>query len=803
MSFKDCLLAHVKNGNLTSGQAEKLIAQHEKRTQRYIQKGLGGDAARQAADDILKVQTDIIGKKHRNQHLHGIKQKEFEDLFKRMKGKSDGKVRHVYQTASNRGEEVKRSAYKMMDEIADEIGGGFFELNRNHELFVDGIREMSGIKTGNKEAAKVGKIIREVNEYVHSRHSAAGGIMGKRKNYFPQSHSREIIRKTPKEDWVNYMMREGVLDRDEMINKVTGAPHTDKELKEALEFVYEDIVSGGAYSAKQRFQQGKTLNKIRGGDIDVRQNTPRFIQFKDADQFLQYNEKFGTGNKGLINSFLNSVNGMSKDIGILEVMGPKPDAMSRYFEKIMDIDLREGKISATGKKLAESNYRLLRGIGRGGPDHFGWKVAQGFHNWMRSAYLGSASLSAISDIPFLAASAKVKGLNAGRALSTYSKLFVPGSYTKKLAKRAGFMANTIAGNTLSDTRFAGEFMGGGFTRTLANLTNKLSGLGAMTNAVQDAAGLEGLATIAEQIEKRASWKGLDADFRSGLEKFGFTSKDWDLLKKVDLYDTNKGAKFIFAEDIRVSDKLDPKVAADISNKVSDWVQDLRLMASNETTLSTRSITSGEIRGPGAGQPNTPWGYASRGLFMFKSFPITVIGNHLLPAIERARISNKYDHLAMTLIGTTLFGGIAIQAKDLVKGKTPQDMDSIGFWAAAMAQGGGLGLLGDFFIKDYSRFGRSLSSEMLGPDVGLIDDIWRVTKGNFDKSLHGKDVNYMRDIFKITKRNIPLGSLWYGRTLLERTILDNIERLVDPNFDENMLKREQKMMEETGQNYFIK
>lgn len=150
----------------------------------------------------------------------------------------------------------------------------------------------------------------------------------------------------------------------------------------------------------------------------------------------------------------------------------------------------------------------------------------------------------------------------------------------------------------------------------------------------------------------------------------------------------------------------------------------------------------------------------------------------------------------------------MQLKELAKGKTTRDMSDYHFWQAAFLQGGGMGLFGDFFLGDYSRFDRTPITEALGPGVGLFEDIYSATKGNLDKSAEDlsegrelKDVNPLRDLFRVAKRNVPLGSLWYGRLAVERLILDNLERMTDPNFDRRMRGLERKLTKESGQQFW--
>ena len=124
-----------------------------------------------------------------------------------------------------------------------------------------------------------------------------------------------------------------------------------------------------------------------------------------------------------------------------------------------------------------------------------------------------------------------------------------------------------------------------------------------------------------------------------------------------------------------------------------------------------------------------------------------------------------------------------------------------FWLKSMLTGGGAGLFGDFLFADYSRFGRSPFTELNGPVVGLIDDVARATKGNFDRFVEGKDTNVSRDLLRIGIRNLPLVHVWYARLLMDRLLLDNVERMVDPDYDKRIRKYERKLRKETGQEFW--
>lgn len=795
MTFKDCILGHIESGKITRAQGEGLLQRFDSLSAKYSKAGRSAEAAALAAEEILQAERRVIEQRHRNLRQHALKVKQINKFLDETPGPLDRKVSDLYQRAAYRSESIKRTVYKFMDNVADSLKADFFELKRDHKTFSDGIRAALGESIESAEARQVGEVIKQTFDYLNERYRQAGGIIGKIDNYFPQIHRKEAIRKVSKDEWVRYFIDR--VDFEKMIDDSTGISFTREKLAKIMADDYDAIVTGGRSELQKLVKKGE--GPPRGsGDIDSRRTKSRFYHFKDANAFLEYNQRFGVGDEGLINAFLGQVESMSRDIGALELLGPRPHAISRF----LDFKMNVAGVGAIKRGWVNAQYKILTSkFAETDVDALWWKVFAGSQNWLRSAMLGAASISAISDTAFIGATAKINGLGVPRALNNYAKLLAPGDReAKELARRAGFITEVIQGTVLNDTRFAGEAMGGKFTGTLAGLTHKFSGLAAMTKATQDAIALEGMATVAEAISAKKAWKDLPEDLRKGLGKFGLTADDWRDLGKAPIID-NGSAKFLMSSDLRVSEKFEPLRAKQLADKFDDWIMYLRQTAANEPLLATKAITSGAVLGDGA--PASLSRVIGASVGMFKSFPITVIMTHTLPALRRAGLTpstigtpfaaRRFDHLAAVTIATTILGGTAMQLKEMMKGRTPKEADNYKFWMAAFLQGGGLGLFGDFFLGDYSRFDRTPISEALGPTVGLMEDIYQATKGNLDKYAAGEDPkNPMRDAFNVAKRNIPLGSLWYGRLAVERLILDNLERAIDPGFDQRMRRLERRL-----------
>jgi hypothetical protein len=208
------------------------------------------------------------------------------------------------------------------------------------------------------------------------------------------------------------------------------------------------------------------------------------------------------------------------------------------------------------------------------------------------------------------------------------------------------------------------------------------------------------------------------------------------------------------------------------------------LAINQPTLKTQAITTGAglVGGEAAKIGGIPRALSSS-FFMFKGFSATVMNNFVLPMMRDALTGDKtaVERLGQLVIVTTLLGAVAIQAKELVKGKTPRDVEDPKFWFASMMQGGSLGIFGDFIFGDDSRYNKTFLTTVMGPVFGLGGDVLKASKGNLDKLIDdSKDVeieNVLADWVKIGKGLTPVANLPYTKIVAERAIFDGIDEAI--------------------------
>lgn len=795
MSFIDCINAKVKNGKIRKDQAERVKRDYEDLKKRYT-KTMGDEqaaaisAAQVVESEQFKAAYDKKTKIQAALHQAAIVEK----IKKDQKGDFAKGMINLSEQVHIRQQSALKQMLHGMDEVAEQFRSKLGGLTRDVLGITPVIREMLGEATGDAQAAAMAKSVRSAFDYAHGRFRAAGGLIGKLENYYPQMHSAAFIRGVPFEEWRDYLLPR--LDLQKMTDLETGLPIGQEKLLKIMEDTYQDIVTNGKHTIQKMADEGKQLPPF-SGDVNMRQSANRFFHFKNADAFFEYNERFGSGPDGLYDMMINHLEGMARDIALLEVYGPKPNALARH----LDLQIAGSTTGSTKRRFANATYEIVSGRADAVAGENWWfNATAASQNVLRAALLTAAPLSAISDQVFQFMTAKQNGLSGMKVFKRFLKQLNPAnSKDRQLARRSAYLADVMRGKAWNEARFAGESMNGGATAWLSGFTNRASGLHAMTNAVKDALAMEMEATIFDMRDLQ--FADLDKAFREAAEAHGIGAAEWDMIRKSPAWQPEPGVNFITSRSI-----LDGagEVAAKqrVANLLDDWIFEMRAVATNEPGPRTRAITTGAFFG------DARRGTLNRGLMssfmMLKSFPITVMFMHVLPSIAKARGGN-YAPLVAMLVGTTVLGAAAIQLKDLSKGRTARDMDKPNFWLAAMMQGGGMGLFGDFLFADYSRFGRDPLVDMLGPAFGTGSDVLRVFKGNFDRALDDpsgfETERFMRDTFRLVTRNIPSVNFWYSRLVLERAIYDQVERMIDPMYDSNIRRMERRMEKDYGNQFW--
>jgi hypothetical protein len=191
--------------------------------------------------------------------------------------------------------------------------------------------------------------------------------------------------------------------------------------------------------------------------------------------------------------------------------------------------------------------------------------------------------------------------------------------------------------------------------------------------------------------------------------------------------------------------------------------------------------------------------------MLKSFPFTIAATHFYRFAYMASNGERLQYGGALLATSLVLGGVSLQLKDIVAGREPRpigDEDTLidpKFLAAALAQGGGLGLFGDFLFADANRYGGGIASTAFGPTGQLLNDTQRLTLGNIQQLLAGEETNFLGEGVRFTERYTP--SLWQI-DLLKNAMFDQLEIMADPAAEKRFRRIIRARERDYGQKYWF-
>lgn len=604
---------------------------------------------------------------------------------------------------------------------------------------------------------------RELTEQMRQDFNRNGGSISKNERFlFPQKHDAEAIKKVGYEGWRNRIMP--MLDRNQMLDDL-GKPLSDEQLEQALRQVFETITTHG-------------LNKVEdftvprlGRKLSRRHSERRFLYFKDADSWINYQNEFGRGD--VFTTLTDYIDTMANDVAVMQRLGPNPqstfDALVAQVKKTDGMTGRQSFMSDALFKTATG--RINQGELTGVAD-----TLQSTRNLLTASTLGGAWLSAIADVGFQAITSRYNNIPAMKVLRRQMSMMNPADQSDQLtAVKIGLIADNWVDRAHAASRYS-DVYGVGNTAKVAEGVMRASLLAPWTDAGRKAFGMEFAYMLADNFGR--SFDELDDSMLRAFETYGIGRADWDKFRATTPFDY-QGAKF--------ADMTQPGGV-----KFHQMVMSETDYAVPTPDARVRSIISG-----GLGRA-TIEGQAWRSVMMLKSFPITIASTHFYRAAYQATAGEKLQYSAMLLASTTILGGVSLQMKDIARGRDPRPMENPEFFAAALVQGGGLGIFGDLLFSDVNRFGGGIVATAFGPTGELIDRGASLTLGNIQEAIRGEETNLLGEASRFAERYSP--NIWQLQ-LVKSALFDQIEVLADPSAEKRFNRMMRSRERDFGQDYW--
>ena len=684
-----------------------------------------------------------------------------------------------------------------------------------------------------RDIMKAAAIIADWQERARLAANRAGADISFRDDWIiTQSHAMDFLRDAQKrlggerstdeavnrDAWIDFLFKEDLLD-PETFEGIDG----DTDPRSFLESVYNVLVTG-IHMSSPYDSTGAPAHGLSSA-LAERMSARRILHFQDAEAFMKYQKKFGSGS--LTEGILGNLSYLAQQTVMMERLGPNPhhqfaDLMQFAKEKIVRKSDSQAKM-ALAMKRAEIP---LRGYFSEISGELNMHGVTNMASWGRNiraiqsmSKLGGAVISAISDVAFQASELTYQGENAISAMAKSMGSVVHGATMSAQSKR--FLSDFGVGidamrGTLAARYSIHDTVHGQMSKAM-QLFFKVNGLQKWTDSAR--AGMAHMVSSRMARYADTGWESLDGLYRDLLEQYGIRADMWDAMRAVGV---EKGEGVSLFNPMRAKDISDETIAGmltaqkvkptqrriddlryDMQRKFMAFISDRTRYGVLEPDAETRAISKGFLT------EDHFWGQASRYFSQFKQFPLAVM---LRPFRRNLAGALKGDMqlrgFATLVLASTALGYVAMEIKAALKGQSPRTLNTpaeVGNTIiAAMLQGGGAGLYGDFLFGLNSRYGQGALESFMGPTYGTISqayDVYSAGREYVAAKATGEDTKKdpANELFRLLKSNMPGANLWFVKPALDYMLLYHIQEMVSPG---SLKRMESTIKKETGREFFV-
>lgn len=819
MSLLDCIETARADGEISDAEASRMRDKFKRYKSDARKRGLSeAEADAQGAREAFTELEFEAMERKRRMSLQAAKQGEIAGHLKAWRNaKGDPEVGEAaillmehqgeanYSSVVGRRDAIIGLAHSDLNDMLIKFRRDFKGGTANKAELIDVVREGFGEVTGSPEAKAFAAAWHNVAETLRQSYNAAGGAIAKLEGWgFPQRHDPSALRSAGEAAWIDYILPK--LDRDKTVNPLTGQPMGDGEMRQALSYAYDSITTGG-------WADGEANATPQGlGALATRRADHRFLHFASAKDYMEYQAEFGGGD--VFGAMMDHVNGMARDIALMETLGPNPQATINWLGAVIRQEESKAMLGRDGALMVPRG-KLGTGLGLDGKgktkrlndlySHISGGAGAplnetGAHsmaivrNVSTAAALGSALFSSFSDLGTSAITRAWNGMPIMETVTDTAKLFRDQtSQGRQDAVAAGLIMNSALNIIDTGARQGMALMKArGISSLLADRVLAASMLNTWTVAGRHGFGMGMMREAAKYAHLPV--EQLPKAFKGFVTKYGL---DWDGIRATDQWMGAKGVGFLRPADVAKGNRELGLRWLEAINRETEW-------AVPEGTVRARSALIGDTR------PGTWIGEAARSFAQFKTFGIGTVlthGRRIFEEVVAGRGKTALGYGAAYAISMTAFGALALQLKDIAKGRDPRPMtgeDAWKFWNAAIIQGGGFGILGDFLYSTADELGAGPEAILAGPAIGQVSRLAGASIGQAigfterqrDKNGEMKDVKVGRKLLRAVKGLTPGANLWWARLATERLVFDEVQRLADPDaqdaFDRSIKRQEDDM-----------
>ena len=547
-----------------------------------------------------------------------------------------------------------------------------------------------------------------------------------------------------------------------------------------------------------------------GGNLGLRISKSKSIHYASLEDEFATRAKYSS--TPYFAGLVQQANRAGHNIALMERLGPETQ---RGFEDLRAQLHDAAKTNAERRTVMGSAlqvpWEMVNGAANVPVSMREAEVGKNLRAAASSMKMGAVLLSKPADWSFAAQSNIRAGMGALRANSlnaeSLAKLADP--EMRSLARGLGAGVRNATGRLLN-AHTPGDARPGLMSRLVLQ-SHRLSAFTIFNHAVESMAVLSHSSILGENLAKGTRWDDIAKPVRERLDDFGIQPHDWDLVLQARKFTGDDGSPYFATDPLDELAQERPELQQDIYRTKAlfkSYFVQARRMALNEPGLRQAMAARAPFAGLGLSgpvlRPGTFWGEMATSVMQFKGFVGAALTRHLVPAIQQAARGNA-GPLAHLIVSTTIAGYIGMQLKAVSRGEQPRMPTDLGdatkIVLAAMAQGGGLGLYGDFLFGDMDRSGAEFGLESVsGPVVGTSVQVLKI----FLQAIHGGGVSESTgrsiipgELVHLASQNIPVINTWYTRLALDYLVLWRLQEMASPGY----LARYQQQMEQKDKAHY--
>lgn len=717
---------------------------------------------------------------------------------------------------------------KYINEL-DNLGKPTFDAYVSGELDDDIVRALWDIdfperlQRMNPEAVKIAKVINKHHERVRTDANKAGAFIKKSPSYVTrQTHDMDKIRNTEEAEWIQEVRE--LLDSRTFENV--------DNIQEFMESVYSNLSTGIHLGTG-------TVAGFKGhANLGKKVSAERVLHFKDAESYLKYHKKYGRG--GLSDNVMSGMLLSSQNTALMRKLGVNAEA---NLEEVMNTLLKSLKKSnpEQAKKLNDAKvgkldnyYKTVSGQTSIPSNQLGATINQYIRGFNSLSMLGGAVVSAFSDTVAIAGELKYQGMNyfqaygkalasAGGALGDIGKSIVklrldPLSPEKRrVLAELSLSLDSMTGAFRSRFDASGDPLNSRVSEAQRQFF-RLNGLTLWTDSMRGGA-IVGMAQHIGDLSGTA-YNKLPKGISNTLKLYDIEEAEWDLISSVGTktfegvdgkfitpeslegIKENKIVSYLKAKDIKPTKFQVDKTREELQRNFRTYYVDRSQFAVIEPDAKTRATMLRDT------QAGTIAGEFMRHITQFKSFPFALVQRVWgRETYGRDSARSSALNIAEMIAAYSLFGYVAMSAKDILKNREPRDPTMATTWTAAALQGGGAGIFGDFLFGEIkNRYGGGAIATLAGPTASQADkilDLVGKTKEGDESALTAAFNVFYKGAPAAASIVFPPASLLntaYSKAAMDNLIYYNIMESLSPGYKRRM---ERRIKKENNQELLIK